>query len=312
MNWIQTVPAPLNWLGGSILFGTMLFFAFRFCDGFFPAHVRIEVATRLRDTRARPWSLVVIEMMDRLLVGTDAPRRWIPRFWRVTLVSFVTVVAVFLTLLISSGSARAMFGDMLEDSGGDGPFVLGVVGLLFVIFNPVVDYISAVETRLVLKAMVRSATRRWLVSMAVVDIVATVGIVLVLFPLITTLGWRLAYGTDDWLMGRLTYSEAFDLWLGHSACASLLSVYVYTTFATTVWTWLYVSAEGIFRVLPMVRKFGPVDEKPFQSIGLPVAVIGGLIWFVLIFVSAGWDAMAFCTTEGGMEHPPISDRATSD
>ena len=58
-----------------MLFGIALYFAFRFCDGFFPSHIKREVASRLQDTRARPWSHVVVDIMDRVLVGERVGRQ---------------------------------------------------------------------------------------------------------------------------------------------------------------------------------------------------------------------------------------------
>ena len=262
--------------GGSVLFGVLLYSAARFCDGFFPVHTRREVAARLLDTRARPWSHVVIGMMDRVLVGKDSPQRWQPRFSRVTFMSFATMVVIFCTLLVSSSSMRA---DLATYEDGSYWF-LAWICLVFLAINPTVDYVSAMETRLVLSWTVRSRSVGWLALMAAIDVLATILLVVLLFPLATTVLWSL-FLEDGWLLRAISYREALDVWLGQTFAGLTLSVLVYTTFATTVWTWLYVAAEGTFRILPFVRKLGLVKEKPFRSMGAPIAVIGAACWFVI-------------------------------
>ena len=163
---------PLGLFGGSVLFGIALYFAFRFCDGFFPPQIKREVASRLQDTRARRWSLVVIDMMDRVLVGKEPGDRWMPRFWRVTALSFLCMLIIFFALLVSSSSLREHLASLNEEGVHWG---LGSVGVLFLIFNPAVDYISAVETRLVLRAMSRRRSVGWLLALAGLDLVATAG-----------------------------------------------------------------------------------------------------------------------------------------
>lgn len=285
---------PLGLLGGSVLFGIALYLVFRFCDGFFPPQIKREVASRLQDTRTRRWALVVIDMMDRVLVGKEPGARWMPRFWRVTALSFLCMLTIFFSLLVSSSPLREQFADLNEEGAQWG---WGGVVVFFLILNPVVDYISTFETRLVLGAMSRRHGVGWLLALAGLDLIATVAIALFVFSAIMTLVVWLMFGADsssssfEINLFSPDYFEAVVMWIDYTLSGSVLGVYVYTTFATTVWTWLYLAAEGTFRILPVVRRYGPVEEKPFRSLGLVVALLGGACWFAIGVIDQVWNAV---------------------
>lgn len=278
----------LGWFGGSVLFGIALYLVFRFCDDFFPTEIKREVASRLQDERTRRWALVVIDMMDRVLVGKEPGGRWIPRFWRVTALSFLCMMIVFFSLLVSSFPLKEQFANLNKFGP---PWGLGFVTALFLIFNPVVDYVSTVETRLVLGAMSRRHGVRRLVALASLDLIATVAIVLLVFPaILASLVW-LVFKSSVMFELKMDYIDAMEFFIDHTLSGSMLAVYVYTTFATTVWTCLYLAAEGIFRTLPIVRKYGPVEEKPFRSLGLVIALLGGACWLLIQVIVQVWDAV---------------------
>lgn len=154
--------------------------------------------------------------------------------------------------------------------------------LLYVVFNPFVDYVSAVETRLILRTMARHSRVRILLALGSLDLLATTVIVLTVFPFGTVgLWWFLNLMDGSPLYWGLTYPQALGPWVGDAFSGSLLGVYVYTTFATTIWTWLYLAADTLFRTLPAVRRFAPVERTPFRSLGLAVAVLGALLWFAI-------------------------------
>lgn len=280
---------PLGLLGGSVLFGIALYLAFRFCDDFFPPQVKREVAFRLQDTRTRPWPHIVVDMMDRVLVGKEPRGRWRPIFWRSTVLSFLCFLVIFFSLLMSSASFRRYLNVV---NGGEG---LGNLGMFFLIFNPIVDYISAIETRLVLRVMGRRRGVGWLLTLSSLDLIATAALVVVLFTAILYLmAWWRTFGSNSSLPPT-PLSEAIVETIGiirsEHPSDKVFRIYVYTTFATTVWTWLYLAAEGMFRVLPAVRRFCPVKQKPFRSIGLAVALLGGAGWFAVGVIGRMWEVM---------------------
>ena len=129
----------------------------------------------------------------------------------------------------------------------------------------------------------------WLLALASLDLVATAALVLLVFPAIT---FSIMLLSDPlWKLTGYTYTKAIVEWINYALSGAALGVYVYTTFTTTVWTWLYLAAEGMFRVLPVVRRFGPVEQRPFRSMGLVVALLGGACWFAVGVIDRVWKAV---------------------
>ena len=291
---IKQTLQQLGLFGGSVLFGIILYWVFRFCDGFFAPPVKREMTSRLQDIRVRPWSHVVVDVMDRVLVGKDSRDRWVPKFWRVTALSFFWITVFFFSLLLSKTEAGGMWAAMRANKS----IPLGQLLLIFFILNPVVDYISAIETRWVLRMMTRRRGVGWYLGLAILDVIATAVLVLLIFSVIlASASWWLFLIriSPEPLMSIFPFTHFFNhaiqSWVGLTLSGDVLAIYVYTTFATTIWTWLYLVAEGVFRVLPAVRRFFPIEQKPFRSMGLIVALFGGSCWFAIGLISRIWQVV---------------------
>lgn len=220
-------------------------------------------------------------MTDNLFVGSktsfcNTPRSWRvrPRFWRVSLASLLWAVVLSLALIMSNDTFRSAQIDFWDPPFSGGPFSVLTLAVLFLFLNPVTDYVSVVETRLILARMSNRGDLASIAILAILDIVLTAAIIAIVMPV------PLA------LLPTLEYSEMLQvLWqafiMDETDYIIILTPFVYTTFMTSLWTWLYVLSEIAFRLSPYFRNYFPICERPFQSIGLVCSVIVSASAFAL-------------------------------
>ena len=196
-------------------------------------------------------------------------------------------------------------GDLLDVLGT----LLGLA-VLFVILNPIADYCSIVETRLILFKIRSSGTRPAVVRLLFLDAALTILIVFVFFSLVWGAGILLTFVrplsgaldaafsiigaeptplSEDFLLA-LRFS-VHDVWNGLVLCeeGGVLPPYIYTTFFTSAWIWLYILARIAVQLLPGFTTHFPIAARPFQSIGLVVAFVAGLMFFGVATILQGPD-----------------------
>lgn len=157
---------------------------------------------------------------------------------------------------------------------GGGEFLPTAGGLLlgFLLLNPVADYVSVFETRLILGWMHRQEQPALVAALAVIDLILTTAIVVVVYLVL----WAALLGIGH----ERVLDAILDGALLRGADA-LLGVYVYTTFVTSIWIWLYVLAEFAFRLFPGFQRTFPIQERPFQSVGFVVSVFSIGVFLVV-------------------------------
>ena len=269
--------SQLGLLGASILIALLWLLLFYACDSFFPPHTKACLTHRLEHPPATPWSRIVIQFTDWAFVGAKPSYYNRPRFWRVCGFSLGTAAGLFLVLLMSSSAFEAT----VRDTATGGPASsLVLLFALFLILNPIVDYCSVVETRLVL-AWMASLASSWLsvLALIVLDALFTLALVLVLFPVLVRLVLRFVLDDFDLTHGNLSQVVWDGFFLRGDR--ALFGLYNYTTFFTSIWIWLYVVAEAVFRLLSPLRRWFPITERPFLSVGLVVATLAGIAWFAV-------------------------------
>ena len=269
--------------GGIGIFIIVSYRLIRAGDSFFSDGVKRKLAERLLTRPTEPWSRIVIEMHDALLVGQRHSRFILPRFGRVFGVSIGSATVIFLILLMSSSSFR----DAMQNTEhvGLGQRLL-LFGCLFFVLNPVVDYCSVVETRFVLRWMDACEKKRSLVALGILDAALTLGLMLILFPFMM------------WVFGLGLEALGVGLHFNQPVCAivvdglliggkgAFFALYCYTTVVTSVWIWSYAAVEFAFRLSPMFRIWFPIEKRPFQSVAVVFAAIATLS------VSTFWMTMA--------------------
>lgn len=279
--------------GSSVLIGLACFPVFRFFDNFFPSHVKLELTRRLRMAPSMPWAHIFIHMHDRVFVGPSTTSTGRPGFWRTVCVSFTCWIVLFVGFSLSSTTVRNDIVALFELSEEFAiPNLVTLVSLfsLFFWLNPIVDYLSVFETRIVLQRM-RTANRiRSLSLLLFVDLVFTSMITVICFSAVIWAQFvffqfifqeelmKSGYGDVE-----LNLEDMFEFVRSvfmFQDSVSYLAPYFFTTFVTSIWIWFYFLADTIFRLVPYFQSSFPIVQKPFQSIGLIISLLAGGAYFL--------------------------------
>lgn len=178
------------------------------------------------------------------------------------------------------------------------PLRMGFFSIAFIIANLIPDYISLVESRLVIRLMRRgtswiSTTAYLLLDVGLTALIASVG-VRGIVELIVLYFYALLYrivtysAVQDWIVG-LTFSYQN---LAHFFSGVLtfyyshwifppFGIFFYSAFFTSVWVWLYALSGATVKLanylglgLTHLRTVLDIENKPLRCIGL---VTDGLI-----------------------------------
>ena len=296
------VPQPLGLFIGSITLAVIVFRFFIFLDSFFANHTtKTELANRLKQKREISWSSMIIQIYERIFVGTKPTRSKRTKFWRSTCVSIVLALVLSIVFFLSSTPFQESFNEYLNEARTEFPTLPGFLilfvslGGFFLGLNPVIDYCSLIETRLMLKWMNSTDRVTRIISLAILDLFLTCILVLSLFPalllLVSCLGASCSeiYDMGVYVAFIGTLEIMYDALLLRGDMF-FLGVCIYTTFSTSVWIWLYVSAETVFKLFPFFQTKFPIDDRPFQSIGAVIAILVGSGNFVVFAISSSFGA----------------------
>jgi uncharacterized protein len=192
-------------------------------------------------------------------------------FWRSSIASFTAVIITVL-LWIALMPDRALFLLTTEVSHSEtfGRF-LGTV-LAAGIINLIPDYISLLETRLVIRMMEKKASLPWGIGLLVLDIFLTIaifiGILMVCYLSITQQVPR-SLPTAATIWTGLKQLAAFEEFRGAPP-----GIMFYSTFFTSVWLWLYAGSglmarlvESSLRGFVWIRRLLNVDKEPVLAAG---------------------------------------------
>lgn len=185
--------------------------------------------------------------------------------------------------------------------------ILILWAMLPVILNFLPDYISLIETRIILSLL--KNIRGWKVIVLIIsDILLTLLIFLIVGVGIFNVLVIYIIGINNFLQVdhdvTFAYYLYFMLHQFYDTAVNAVSesvfeprgkpipagIFLYTTFFTSVWIWLYVASLGLFRlfalagpVLKAVQFVLPIGERPLFSIGVvaflpPLAINVVLVW----------------------------------
>lgn len=237
-----------------------------------------------KDTITR-WPSVFVEMFDSIFGERHFTWRC---FWRSCVASLaaVSVCSVFFYWL-----RPEMAGEMFEN------FAIAdwwPLLLFFIGFNLLPDYFSLLETRVVLRILTRG-NRTWMsIATAVTcDFMLTLmvfvgGGILLAVLLILFLGGNVSNAVDN-VIGSVI--PAFGFGPAHRRESLSLGIFLYSTFFTSIWLWLYALAtfagKLLLPILNRIQKFKKLvdlDNKPFLALG----------WLSVIIVTVGFAVVKAC------------------
>jgi len=173
--------------------------------------------------------------------------------------------------------------------------------VLWLPWSIIIDYISLLKTRLILRFLTRSEVR----SLAV----GILGIDYALYRMLFALGSLTAVGLALYLTGDLLFftSEYIDKWTQWNFAQSptllvypiylredpVSVIFFWSGLAPSVWMWLYVLAlfatRGLLRsekLVTWLRWFLDIEKNPFRSIGAVAAALAFIASVAIILVSA--------------------------
>jgi hypothetical protein len=173
-----------------------------------------------------------------------------------------------------------------------------LLGAIFA--NIVPDYISLLETRYVLRLLMRSQDIVRTAGLLIADVIASfaifyfvsIGGAVVFFVLWSPTAYPPAAAPRlymDWVVGLIALLPEF-LWLDNpdSLDREAVGVFFYSTFWTSVWLWIFGLSQVAIRaaarlnpILKIVRYLLPIEERPFRSIGVVAASLATLGYWIL-------------------------------
>ena len=254
-----------------------------------------SLANRLKQRREISWSSMIIRINERIFVGTQSSLSKRTKFWRSTCVSIILALVLTIVSFLSSTSFQESLNEFLNvvrtEVQTTPVFITLFVSLsvFYLLLNPVIDYCSLIETRLILKWMNSTDRVTRIIALAILDLFLTGVLVLVLFPALLLSATCLLQTCS--VIHEIGVYKAFikTLEIMYSALSLrgdmfFLGICIYTTFSTSVWIWLYVLAETVFKLFPFFQTNFPIDDRPFQSIGVVIAFLVGFGNFIVFAI----------------------------
>lgn len=274
--------------------------------------------------KAKPdyhWSFIFGELFDYLFKSREKNLGskvtiWWPSLPRSIVASLVSVGFVFLlwrNLLPPGLTLDVVFAgrespnvlihyDLVFLSDGK---IISRAGIDFLIVAPLLanvlpDYLSLVETRLILARIQRAGSVLVRLGWIAVDAIVTFAIAYASFVFLTTVSAR-------FLLPHLAFlsfsshlavtAHDFDIglfpWLYFPHGATVASWSIYSTFLTSIWLWLFLLSRVLVRVLAIYPWLLNLTNKWFRIDGVikrhPLQVMGYFLMAALSIV--GWGAV---------------------
>lgn len=218
------------------------------------------------------WAQAFLGWFDRVFavrmvkVGRfDLP---LPSFGRSVLVSFVSLLALAMVWAFNKASVLQILdrGEMSSNAAEQSLVLLGVYGGATILSNWIPDYLSLIQSRLILGRMAKA--NGWVTRLAwlVLDAVATglIAFASIYFVFKAALPFVSPYMDVEigcFEPGTFHLDDAWDFFIAgvtfQSPPATLnfdvSGVYLYSTYLTSIWLWLYLGSAFIVRALRLVK-----------------------------------------------------------
>lgn len=244
------------------------------------------------DARVDALPKAFIEWFDRLFrsraVRVAGVELHLPAFGRSALASFLALVAAFVVWLANKGGFSQP-----PSQGTNVSLLLVMYGGATVVTNIIPDYLSLVESRFVLGKM--SETRSLLGKLAwlAIDILASAAIVfcflwgsgLLLLPFVPEPS---LYAVGCLTADNFTFARMLDITLAGLTFSTppgtinydVSGIYIYSSFFTSFWVWLYLGSSVLVRVAAVVpglraflRRACRVEDYPLRVLAVAAGIV---------------------------------------
>ena len=245
------------------------------------------------EKRIRLWADSFLNAFDSVFGHKHFTWKCMDRSW---LASLITVLLLCLILLPYSSPS---FSNISKPK-------TWIIVPFWLAVNLAVDYISLLETRLVLENVRQLKRKRWVLIVLIVDVALTFTLIFAPLHILLFILSAISWLSPD-VQTALSITEMSSAILGESAGifsyvwsiatfqrldelhGYILTAVVYSTFFTSSWFWLHLIAgfliqlsERTYRFRKLLTHFLNIEEKPFESIGVVAIICITVIFAVII------------------------------
>lgn len=155
--------------------------------------------------------------------------------------------------------------------------------VLILIINVFFDYLSLLETRLILRQFGDQPTLLRIIAFLILDVVATVAIITIPF-----FSWPLIFGGFNSAIRAI--KDFYSVWIWFKGTEPILAVFFYSTFFTSVWVWIYALVSIFVLILRKTERvwaflkniFLDIENKPILAMGWIASMIVTIIFIISI------------------------------
>jgi hypothetical protein len=215
-------------------------------------------------------------------------------FFRSSIASFAAVTIVFMFFFtINPEPILVAFKEFVDMPRGILLMLLPVA--ITVVLNPIPDYISLLETRYIINRMSKTNSSIKIMGYLVFDFIATfvifsvVGMFMSFLVLFILTGGSVVEASEG--IAIVLEVVKTGIFLGQNDSSSLVGIWLYSTFFTSVWVYLYILSGMIVKVGSfigilgrLIRKIFDIDNRPLRSMGYVCMVLVSLIFLIAPFV----------------------------
>ncbi|MCF8367586.1 MAG: hypothetical protein K9G76_00995 [Bacteroidales bacterium] len=158
---------------------------------------------------------------------------------------------------------------------------------MFIFLNLVPDYFSLLETRIILKKLKTVRSVPMYFFLLILDLMLTALIYylnLIFFGSIQDL-FTDGFSFNIW---KNSISGTTDLYLGLWDYTDIFSVWLYSTFLTSIWLWLFLISTFFIKILTkslkgleFFQKHLDIDNKPFNAIGYFLMINVTIVYIII-------------------------------
>ncbi|WP_286902439.1 formylglycine-generating enzyme family protein [Vreelandella sedimenti] len=279
------------WLVTGLSFGAILLGAAWKADGLTSKEFREDlslyllcVEPRRVGAKVQAWPVHFAELFDRVFGRKHTSLRCIARSCIASLCAFAMATVVYAHAApsewtyfknaVASGESLAFFWNF-EPS-------LEKLVFFFIVLNLIPDYFSLLETRFVIRQLETVNSIQGQLTWLAFDFAATLTIFVIPIAIFGMLdGMPSIESVRNVLAaGVLSPSVPVD--------GRIMAVFLWTTFATSVWVWIFMAAQRLTRFASSIHKgveflqyMLPIEEHPLRSVGVVMAFLGCLAFWVV-------------------------------
>jgi len=275
------IPSWINYLAAYLTIASGIYAAFNASEGLLRSETKQRIGAWLgRPDRSKQifdkeWTASFIEFFDTLFVP-EHRRGWsypLPGFCRSAVISILFIVILTFTLSLLSEN---IYNDLnsLEE-------VLLTI-LLGCAVNSFLDYLSIIETRLVLERMkISKRPYFWIIFDAFITFILPY----------TSLYIVASYFSSD--------NVAIPIFLDYLEFIFIIenehnpfAIFIYSTFLTSIWIWLYTIANALMHFGKHIESFQRLLDRHTLLEEKPLSVMGWLLIGTMTVLFSGYVGFA--------------------